>query len=159
MSNFKVRFIDKFEKKSTYELIEVISASDIWRINPPKSANGFVLKPIYEFNSTLVRSKSNTSIDSLQIQLGPKKSGQKNFDLLSLVLQAEPVKNAALGGKILMYRSAVGSVKGPGKLIDPNLLGENVLLEFIINNLKKQFVESSIKSSLLNVYLICKVIF
>lgn len=88
----------------------------------------------------------------------PAAFGQKsNFDVLSLVLRAEPVAVGRPNDTIHFFRSSVGSRSASESR--SNMPAEPVLLEFIEKNLKKQLAQTSIKSNFLNLYMIFTVKF
>lgn len=126
-----------------------------------------MLKPIYDNNSTLTRNKSTTSIDSLQIQIQQQHKGASNQNqhLLSLVLKAEPMpRKMKTSEQIHFFKSQISSVetsstakKTTNVNSDAQHPDDNVLFNFILNDLKKQLLETSIKSSFLNLNIICKV--
>ena len=76
--------------------------------------------------------------------------------MLSLVLKAEPTVSDDKRNDnqlIHLHRASIN----PKQRSTETALDQNVLFEFIVNNLKKQLVDTSVKSSFLNLNLICKV--
>ena len=137
--------------------------------NSSSSTSEYTLKPAhYDPTTALTRSKSSTSIDSLQIssliqqqqqqqqQYSKKQLVGKNLDVLSLVLKAEPTVSDDKrqdNQLIHLHRASIN----PKQRSTETALDQSVLFEFIVNNLKKQLIDTSVKSSFLNLNLICKV--
>lgn len=151
----------------------------------PSASSPHVLRPSTSEQSTAMsRSKSSTSIDSLQIlqnasllsnnrKTSTSMAQTKNSDnQVSIVIKAESVekkkekkkKLATTNDMIYFYRSKVDVVRPAADTAatttasdSSNLPEQSVLLEFIVKSLRKQLANTSVKTSFLNFYLICKV--
>lgn len=149
--------------------MELISVSDVWKVSPFKSVNGHCLKPLNEVtNTTLARNKSTTSLDSLQLQfqqqllIKQKGNFKKSDEQLSIVLKGEPIvsgsKPQQQPQQICIYQSTFESIESTRCANEANEKpNENVIFDFIRNDLKKQLLVTSNKTSYLNLNFICKV--
>ena len=118
-------------RKSSIDLMDAISVSDIWQTRPIKRSK----------NLSIINQTANK-----------KASMPSTEDILSFSLRAQAVENSNKKNKIYFYRSAYSD-----KLRDL-MPDQDVLFHFIRLDLKTQFLSSvSNKSSFLNIYLLWKV--
>lgn len=150
----------------------------------PSASSPHVLTPTTSEQPTAMsRSKSSTSIDSLQIlqnasllsaaanrKTSTAQTTRNSDNQVSIVIKAESVekkkkkKPDTTNDQIYFYRSKVDVVRPTTTTTTTkitsdscNLPEQSVLLEFIVKSLRKQLANTSVKTSFLNFYLICKV--
>lgn len=133
----------------SFELVDLISVSDVWKVSPVKSVDPYVLKQLHADSFSTVSSSSSVS----SYQQVRTKINKKTEELISVVVRAEPVKENNNRSEILLFKSnfsnATTSITDNG-----SMLNQKILVDFIKANVKKNLSVLSNKSCYLDIHLI-----
>ena len=138
-----------------FELVELISVSDLWKTWPMVNTDACFLKPLSN-----VTVSASESMDVFQQQFR-NKVNRKTEEILSIALKSEIISTANSNNnkneKLCLFRSAFKSLtKQNNGLSDENMPDQCVFLDFMRSDIKKSLINVSKDANYLDLSLIWK---